>query len=75
MCTPMAPDGPLARRDDDSMNPTDLTNALLYGIPVVLYAGVYGGFDNILTRRGRPIQSVPGAQSQGKRQGSLLPRQ
>ena len=51
------------------MNPTDLSNALLYGIPVVLYAGMYGGFDTILTRRGRPIQSVPGAQSQGKRRG------
>lgn len=33
------------------MNPTDLSNALLYGIPVVLYAGMYGGFDSILTRR------------------------
>ena len=25
---------------------------MLYGIPVVLYAGMYGGFDSILTRRG-----------------------
>lgn len=33
------------------MNPSDLSNALLYGIPVVLYAGVYSGFDSILTRR------------------------
>jgi len=33
------------------MNPADLSNALLYGIPVVLYAGMYGGFDSILTRR------------------------
>jgi hypothetical protein len=33
------------------MNPTDLSNALVYGIPVALYAGMYGGFDSILTRR------------------------
>jgi hypothetical protein len=33
------------------MNPADLSNALLYGIPVVLYGGMYGGFDSILTRR------------------------
>jgi hypothetical protein len=33
------------------MNPADLSNALLYGIPVALYAGMYGGFDSILTRR------------------------
>src|SRR6266536_3294883 len=33
------------------MNPADLSNALLYGMPVVLYAGMYGGFDSILTRR------------------------
>src|SRR2546426_2867857 len=33
------------------MNPADLSNALIYGIPVALYAGMYGGFDSILTRR------------------------
>ena len=33
------------------MSPADLSNALLYGMPVVLYAGMYGGFDSILTRR------------------------
>src|SRR6266496_3399923 len=33
------------------MNPADLSHALLYGIPVALYAGMYGGFDSILTRR------------------------
>src|SRR6266404_3853293 len=33
------------------MTPTDLSNAVLYGIPVVLHAGMYGGFDSILTRR------------------------
>src|SRR5947207_2292514 len=38
------------------MNPTDLSNALLYGIPVVLYAGMYGGFDSILARRERSPQ-------------------
>src|ERR1700730_8515872 len=35
------------------MNPTDLSNALLYGIPVVLYASMYGGFDSLLARRAR----------------------
>ena len=35
------------------MNPTALSNALLYGIPVVLYAGMYSGFDSILASRGR----------------------
>src|SRR6202171_2743643 len=35
------------------MNPTDLSNALLYGIPVVLYASMYGGFDSLLARRER----------------------
>jgi N-acyl amino acid synthase FeeM len=33
------------------MNPSDLSAALLYGIPVVLYASVCQGFDSILTRR------------------------
>jgi hypothetical protein len=33
------------------MNPADLSTALLCGIPVVLYAGMYGGFDSILARR------------------------
>jgi hypothetical protein len=41
----------LKDRNDASMNPTDLTNALFYGIPVVLYAGMYGGFDSMLARR------------------------
>src|SRR5450432_1935581 len=35
------------------MNPIDLSNALLYGIPVVMYAGMYTGIDNLLTRRDR----------------------
>src|ERR1700687_3980906 len=35
------------------MNPTDLSNALLYGIPVVLYASMYGGFDSLLARLSR----------------------
>jgi hypothetical protein len=34
------------------MNPTDLSNALLYGIPVVLYASMYQSFDSILARLG-----------------------
>jgi hypothetical protein len=34
------------------MNPTDLSNALLYGIPVVLYASMYQSFDSILARVG-----------------------
>ena len=33
------------------MNPADFSNALIYGIPVALYAGMNGGFDSILTRR------------------------
>ena len=32
------------------MNPSDLSTALLYGIPVVLYASAYQGFDSILAR-------------------------
>lgn len=38
------------------MNPTDLSNALLFGIPVVLYAGMYSGFDSILARREPSLQ-------------------
>lgn len=44
------------KRDHGAMNPTDLSNALLYGIPVVLYASIYGGFDTILARREHPPQ-------------------
>jgi hypothetical protein len=33
------------------MSPADLSSALLYGIPVVLYAETYDGFDYILARR------------------------
>jgi hypothetical protein len=36
---------------DIGMNPADLSNALLYGIPIVLYASMYRGFDSILARR------------------------
>jgi len=46
------------RKYDASMNPTDLSNALFYGIPVVLYAGIYGGFDSLLARR-EPSSSQP----------------
>jgi len=45
------------------MNPADLSNALLYGMPVVLYAGMYGGFDSILTRRECWPQPEPGVRS------------
>jgi hypothetical protein len=38
--------------DDKGMNPTDLSNALLYGIPVVLYTSMYQSFDSILARLG-----------------------
>ena len=48
------------------MNPTELTNTLLYGIPVVLYAGVYGGFDSILARRRHPAPSESGADTKGE---------
>ena len=33
------------------MSPTDLSSALLYGIPIVLYASMYQGFDSVLARR------------------------
>ena len=33
------------------MNPSDLSAALLFGIPAVLHASVYQGFDSILARR------------------------
>ena len=36
------------------MTPADLSNALLYGIPFVLYTSMYQGFDSILGRRMRP---------------------
>jgi hypothetical protein len=47
-------------RNDDAMSPTDLSNALLYGIPVVLYASMYGGFDSILARRERSPHAEEG---------------
>jgi hypothetical protein len=47
----------VGEQDHSAMNPTDLSNALLYGIPVVLYAGMYGGFDSILARRERSPQA------------------
>jgi hypothetical protein len=49
------------------MNPTDLTNALLYGIPVVLYAGMYGGFDSLLARRERSPQPESNARTREER--------
>jgi hypothetical protein len=33
------------------MSPADLTNALLYGIPLVLYTSMYQGFDSVLSRK------------------------
>lgn len=45
------------------MNPTDLSNALLYGIPIVLYASMYSGFDSLLARR-VPSHSVGGIRPQ-----------
>ena len=33
------------------MNPTDLTDALLHGIPIVLYASMYHSFNSVLARR------------------------
>jgi hypothetical protein len=38
------------------MTPADLSNALLYGIPFVLYTSMYQGFDSILGRRMRPCR-------------------
>jgi hypothetical protein len=40
------------------MNPTDLSNALLYGVPIVLYVGMYGGFDSMLGRRVPPYSEA-----------------
>jgi hypothetical protein len=38
------------------MTPADLSNALLYGIPFVLYTSMYQRFDSILGRRMRPCR-------------------
>lgn len=46
------------------MNPTDLSNALLYGIPVVLYASMYQSFDSILARLGPVYIQRPTAGSE-----------
>jgi hypothetical protein len=56
-----------ARRDDGGMNPTDLSNALVYGIPVVLYAGMYSGFDSILAHRERSPQPESAARAREER--------
>src|SRR5438477_3488541 len=56
------------------MNPTDLTNALLYGIPVVLYARMYGGFDSILARRERPLQPESAARTRQERWSAAVAR-
>jgi len=41
------------------MSPLDLSSALLYGIPIVLSAGMYGGFDCLLARRNQPVELAP----------------
>ena len=48
------------------MTPADLSNALLYGIPFVLYTSMYQGFDSILGRRARPCpeKEFGGAESE-----------
>jgi hypothetical protein len=38
------------------MNPADLSSALMYGIPVVLYAEMCDGFDCILARREHSLE-------------------
>jgi hypothetical protein len=55
------------------MNPTDLSNALLYGVPVVLYASMYGGFDSILARRERPPQPKSSARAGEERWAAVSP--
>src|SRR5437016_2144547 len=35
------------------MNPTDLSNALLYGIPIVVCTGVHRRLESLITQRGR----------------------
>jgi hypothetical protein len=54
------------------MNPTDLSTALSYGIPVVLLAGMYGGFDSLLSRREHSSsQAESGVNgTEGRRTGS-----
>jgi hypothetical protein len=41
------------------MSPTDLSSALLYGIPIVLYASMYQGFDSVLARK--PVHPQAGS--------------
>jgi len=54
------------------MNPNDLSNALLYGIPVVLYASMYQRFDSILARLGPVyIQRSTAGSGQESSEGGL----
>jgi hypothetical protein len=56
------------------MNPTDLSSALLYGIPLAIYAGMYGGFDSILSRRECASPAESAACARGERWG-VAPRE
>ena len=49
------------------MSPADLSSALLYGIPVVLYAKTYDGFDYILARREHSPQPDAAIRTREKR--------
>jgi len=40
------------------MNPIEVTNALMYGIPIVLSSAICGGFDSLLGRRSRSLIST-----------------
>jgi hypothetical protein len=39
------------------MNPLDLSNALMYGIPIIMYADMHHDFGSLLNLRGRPTAS------------------
>ena len=41
------------------MNSLDVGNALLYGIPITLSPGMYGGLDCLLARRNQPVDPAP----------------
>lgn len=55
------------------MSPLDLSTALLYGIPIALSAGIYGGFDCLLSRRSHAGDSALNAETKPKRPRSSNP--
>jgi N-acyl amino acid synthase FeeM len=41
------------------MSPLDLSTALLYGVPIALSASMCAGFDSLLARRSRTVETLP----------------